>query len=135
MLQIWYQPRAAQYTADFKLTAQQLRTNKPAASYANSSWHCSSCFKSIATVQAKMHSFSHSELDTPANSDPEAIAARVQTGQDLFGRPQMQFTNDTSGDMPGYIKAHPTRFAYLISRDVMDAGFADLKLPQEPQHL
>lgn len=47
----------------------------------------------------------------------------------MFDRKQMVFAKDTSGDMPAYIKAHPTRFSYLISRDVPDARFVDVDVP------
>lgn len=129
LLQVWYQPRAVQYTAGFSLKAQKLRTSHPPNTYPNSSWHCSSCLKYVSAVQAKIRSFSHSELDTPDNNNPAAIISRVMSGKDLFNRKQMLFGKDTTGDMPAYIKAHPTRFSYLISRNVSDAGFVDVDVP------
>lgn len=126
---VWNQPKATVYTSNFKESAHQVRASQTRNIYPNSSWHCSTCFRSIAAVQTKISSFSHVELDKPSYNNPEAIVKRVQEGKDLFDREMLLFAKDESGDMPSFIAAHPTRFSYLISRDVADAGFKDLGMP------
>lgn len=125
-MQIWPQPRATLYNGPLVEKPNDLRSSVGHKLYLNSSWHCSSCFNHIAAVQKKIGSFSHSELDLPEHRDVRNIVSRVKNGLDLFNRPSQLYTRDDSGDMPHYIKQHPTRFSYLINRDAGDAGFWDI---------
>lgn len=127
-MQVWPQPRAILYNDPLQVKANEVRNSQGHKMYLNSSWHCSSCFSHISAVQKKIVSFSHSELDLPEHRDVHNIVSRVRQGIDLFNRPSQLYTKDDSGDMPQYISQHPTRFSYLISRDVGDAGFWDIGL-------
>jgi beta-1,4-mannosyl-glycoprotein beta-1,4-N-acetylglucosaminyltransferase len=108
----------------------RLRRWRERAKLANAGWHCSSCFATVAEMQTKMHSFSHQELDTPANNDARAIMSRVRTGQDLFGREDQVYDKVRAGqlDVPDYIMEQNKaagRFKHLLNRDGEDAGFED----------
>jgi hypothetical protein len=78
-------------------------------------------------VQNKLSSFSHSELDTPANHDPQAIIKKFREGKILFSGQDYHFSRDAkaAADMPEFIKLHPSRFSYLVTRNAYDAGFQD----------
>ncbi|KAF2771458.1 hypothetical protein EJ03DRAFT_342215 [Teratosphaeria nubilosa] len=93
----------------------------------NASWHCSSCLATVAEMQAKMNSFSHSPLNTESNRDGATIVERVRIGLDLFGRPTEVYDRvENNQDVPGYIKHHTQRFGYLLDRDGPNAGFTDV---------
>ncbi|KAF2217356.1 glycosyltransferase family 17 protein [Cercospora zeae-maydis SCOH1-5] len=95
----------------------------------DAAWHCSSCFATVAEMQKKMESFSHSNLNTLENKRAETILERVRTGQDLFGRPREQFEKvDQNADVPRYILSNSQRFDYMLDRDGLDAGFRDRRL-------
>lgn len=99
--------------------------------FPNASWHCSYCFKHISAIKQKIASFSHSEFDLPEHQDAHHIVHRVRAGLDIFNRTGVLFERDNSGDMPQYVREHPTRFSYMMNRDADDAGFSDIGLQEE----
>lgn len=52
----------------------------------NSSWHCSTCFSTVAETLTKMESFSHTAWNTEDNRNRQTIVQRVRQGLDLFAR-------------------------------------------------
>lgn len=125
-------PRAILYSEAMPLTATQLRSGSGAGPggdfhyHANTSWHCSYCFKHVAAFKAKLESFSHSETDIPRFKSTEHIISAVRNGLDLFDRPDITFQKQQVVDAPEYVKLHPDRFGYLLTRDTEDAGFVDV---------
>ncbi len=79
----------------------------------------------------------HQELDTKENNDVHNILQRVHDGLDLYNRskynsPGIKFMRKADKlDIPLYVQQHPTRFAYLLNRHVLDSGFIDLHKFQE----
>lgn len=96
----------------------------------DSTWHCSSCFSSIKSLQTKMGSFSHTPWNTDANRDPQTIVARVRNGTDLFGRQDEIYDRvDENMDVPQYILDHGDRFRHMLNRDGPDGAFTDYEPP------
>jgi len=54
--------------------------------FEDGSWHCSWCLPTIADVQHKIESYSHTEHNKPQFRDPEHIQAALCNGKDLFNR-------------------------------------------------
>nr|POE72444.1 beta-1,4-mannosyl-glycoprotein 4-beta-n-acetylglucosaminyltransferase [Quercus suber] len=93
----------------------------------DASWHCSSCFATVAEMKKKMSSFSHSGWNTETNRDAKTIVDRVRHGLDLFGRKEEVYDRvDKNQDLPQYILDQEQRFGYLVNRDGQNAGFSDI---------
>jgi beta-1,4-mannosyl-glycoprotein beta-1,4-N-acetylglucosaminyltransferase len=78
-------------------------------------WHLS-YFGGPEQVAAKMRSFLHQELVTDENTRPEAIAARINAGEDVWGRPGnghgLQL--GLAKDVPPPVAADPGRWAHFF---------------------
>ncbi|KAI5301179.1 hypothetical protein KEM56_001905 [Ascosphaera pollenicola] len=143
----WEHPQATFYDGAGTLPPHDLRMNyagsglftnilrrlTPVADLWNASWHCSSCFNSIAEMQTKIASFSHMAFNIPEFTDPEKLVSRVRNGQDLFARPdQIYDRTDDNSDAPRYLFENKQRFEYLLNRDPENANFGDY-FPPAPQ--
>ena len=105
---------------------ESLRMTGAQADIANASWHCSSCFKSVAEMVAKIRAFSHTEYDQPQFREPGEIVRRVRNGLDLFDRDGELYEKvDARNDIPEYLKMNMERFAFLVDRDPPNANFED----------
>jgi len=95
----------------------------------NAGWHCSSCFSTLAEMLRKMESFSHTEYNEERFRDKERIVRLVREGKDLWGRWGQWYRRvDGNQDLPGYLKGvDGERFAYMLDRDGVGAGFVDYK--------
>ena len=81
----------------------------------NSGWHLS-YFGGVEMVRRKMQSFLHQELVTPANTDPAAIAARINEGVDVWGRPEGAhgITLGAASDLPPPVAANPQAWRHFF---------------------
>jgi beta-1,4-mannosyl-glycoprotein beta-1,4-N-acetylglucosaminyltransferase len=122
-------PQDGPYAARFN--SSNVNTTK----YANSAWHCSYCFDKVALMHQKLASYSHKEHDTEVNRDVPTIVDHVRKGLSIHrgqgldlpdGKPV--FIKATIADIPDYVTKNPSRFNYLLNRDVVDAGFKDLHM-------
>lgn len=96
--------------------------------FTNSSWHCSSCFSTVAEMDYKIASFSHTEYNKPKFRDPKEIVRRVRNGLDLFDRPKEHFQRlDPVVDVPAFLKVQENaeRFKFVLDRDPENANFVD----------
>ncbi|OAA35943.1 glycosyl transferase family 17 protein [Metarhizium rileyi] len=92
----------------------------------NASWHCSSCFPTIAQLLNKMESFSHLWMNDDKYRDRDKIAESVRQGKDLWGRKKEKFLRlHENTDMPGLLLREGGRFDYMVNRDGQGAGFTD----------
>ena len=94
----------------------------------NSSWHCSSCFATLAEMLLKMKSFSHTNLNAEKFRSKERIVDHIRNGKDLWDRWFQWYSRvDNNQDLPEYLKeqAKKGRFTYMIDRDGEGAGFED----------
>lgn len=127
----WYHPQATIWQGNKTILPESLRMESPDFAIQNASWHCTSCFHTVAEFVTKIQSFSHIEYNKPEFKDPDAIVRRVRNGSDLFDRgfnyvkvPQVEL------DMPDFLRQHSDRFRYLIDRDPADANFDDYISPR-----
>jgi beta-1,4-mannosyl-glycoprotein beta-1,4-N-acetylglucosaminyltransferase len=66
----------------------------------NGGWHFS-YFGGVDSIQTKMQEFLHQELVTSENTTPEAIAAQVTSGRDIWGREhEQEFVIGAADDLP-----------------------------------
>jgi beta-1,4-mannosyl-glycoprotein beta-1,4-N-acetylglucosaminyltransferase len=81
-------------------------------------WHLS-YFGGPEQVQAKMRAFLHQEMVTPENTDPAVIAARINAGQDIWGRPDNAhgLQLGPAVDVPPPVAADPARWAHFFHPD------------------
>ncbi|RAL07889.1 glycosyl transferase family 17 protein [Aspergillus homomorphus CBS 101889] len=124
----WHHPQATVYAGpDHTILPQDLRMGSAGArDIWNASWHCSSCFASVAQLVHKIQAFSHTEYNRPEFVDPREIVRRVRNGLDLFDRDSEKYEKVTPvTDVPGYLKANADRFAFLLDRDPASANFVD----------
>ncbi|KZZ92809.1 glycosyl transferase family 17 protein [Moelleriella libera RCEF 2490] len=93
----------------------------------NSTWHCSSCFKTIDQFLDKLSSFSLIWMNDKKYRERDKIAKAVRDGKDLWGRKSETFTRiENNMDIPQPLKGiKAEKFAYMISRDEESAGFSD----------
>lgn len=122
----WNHPQATFYQGSFTIKPEDLRMGRGDWDISNSSWHCSSCFDTVAQMDDKIGSFSHTEYDRPEFRDPAEIVRRVRNGLDLFDRESEKYNKvDATVDLPQYLKDNNNRFAFLIDRDPANANFKD----------
>jgi beta-1,4-mannosyl-glycoprotein beta-1,4-N-acetylglucosaminyltransferase len=78
-------------------------------------WHLS-YFGGPEQVQAKMRAFLHQELVNDENTDPAAIAARINAGEDVWGRPDNAhgLRLGPAEDVPPPVAADPARWAHFF---------------------
>lgn len=95
-------------------------------SFANSTWHCSSCFSTVAEFQNKTASFSHVWMNNEKYRDPKRIAEAVRNGKDVWGRRADTFHKlENNRDLPDILLKEGDRFPWLIDRSQPNAGFTD----------
>lgn len=84
----------------------------------NAGWHLS-YFGGVEMVKRKMQSFLHQELVTDANTDPAAIAARINEGLDVWGREggAHGITLGPAQDLPPPIAANPQAWAHFFHEE------------------
>jgi len=122
----WWHPQATFYQGKGTIRPEDLRMGDSEADIFNSSWHCSSCFETVAQMANKITSFSHTEYDQPEFKDPAQIVRRVRNGLDLFDREDEKYDKvDSTVDLPMYLKANEERFSFMIDRDPLNANFKD----------
>jgi beta-1,4-mannosyl-glycoprotein beta-1,4-N-acetylglucosaminyltransferase len=125
----WPHPQATYYKGlDQTIRPQDLRasTYYGAHDLWDASWHCSSCFSTVAELSHKIESFSHTEYDRPEFKTASEIVRRVRNGLDLFDREKEKYEKvDSRIDVPQYIERNQERFAYLLDRDPANANFVD----------
>ncbi|KAL2375009.1 glycosyl transferase family 17 protein, variant [Blastomyces gilchristii SLH14081] len=123
----WHHPQATFYQGPEKtIKPEDLRMGGGALDLWNASWHCSSCFSTVAEMAKKLESFSHTEYNKPEFREPQEIVRRVRNGLDLFDREGQLYERVQSGyDAPQYVKANKERFSYMLDRDAENANFKD----------
>lgn len=122
----WNHPQATFYQGSSTIKPEDLRMGAGDWDISNSSWHCSSCFETVAQMDNKIGSFSHTEYDQPEFRDPAEIVRRVRNGLDLFDRESEKYTKvDSRVDLPAYLKANQKKFSFMIDRDPLNANFRD----------
>ena len=123
----WRHPQATYYQGPEKtIKPDDLRMERAGWNFWNSSWHCSSCFSTVAEMTQKIESFSHREFDKPQFKEPAEIVRRVRNGLDLFDREVNKFEKiDSNDDIPQYLKENQDRFNYILDRDPPNANFRD----------
>jgi beta-1,4-mannosyl-glycoprotein beta-1,4-N-acetylglucosaminyltransferase len=128
----WMHPQATWYDGmDKTVLPDTLRMGfegKDYWNFTNSSWHCSSCFSTVAEMDFKIASFSHTEYNKPQFRDPAEIVRRVRNGLDLFDRPEEQYNKlDPVVDIPAFlmVEENAERFKFVLDRDPENANFVD----------
>lgn len=133
----WGHPQATIWQGERTILPEALRMSwtRMEHNFPNASWHCTTCFQTVAELITKIEYFSHQEFNEPQFKDPDDIVRRVRNGTDVFERgtkydkiPQDQL------DVPEYLKQHPERFSYLVDRDPPNGNFRDY-LDGEMRHV
>jgi beta-1,4-mannosyl-glycoprotein beta-1,4-N-acetylglucosaminyltransferase len=124
--QPWPGTRAARWADVAALSPHVIRCGlgQPDAYYPvhltapNAGWHLS-YFGGPEMVKRKMESFLHQELVTATNTDPAAIAARINAGVDVWGRPEGAhgITLGEATDLPPPVVANPAAWADFFHED------------------
>ena len=142
----WMHPQATYYTGASTITPSNLRNGEGSnfvstffahyekATLRNASWHCSSCFSTMAEVRNKLSSFSHSGWNRDEFRTTESLIDKFRHGLDLFERPEEVYDRvERNFDVPNYVLQNRDSFRYLLDRDGEDASFNDLPL-EAPAH-
>lgn len=124
--QPWPGTRAARWADVRALSPHVIRCGlgQPDAHYPlhiaiqNAGWHLS-YFGGADQVEKKMRAFLHQELVTAENTTPEVIAARIQQGKDVWGRPNEGhgLTLGPAEDVPPPVAQEPGRWAHFFHKD------------------
>jgi beta-1,4-mannosyl-glycoprotein beta-1,4-N-acetylglucosaminyltransferase len=96
--------------------------------FKNASWHCSSCFSTVAEMDYKIASFSHQEFNKEKFRDPAEIVRRVRNGLDLFDRGKEKYDKqEPVYDYPEFLSRSENveRFNFMLDRDPPNANFHD----------
>lgn len=121
----WHHPQATFYAGPNEtILPEDLRMHGGMDIW-NSSWHCSSCFSTVAELVSKIKSFSHTEYDKPEFCEPREIVRRVRNGIDLFDRESEKYEKTPVTDVPNYLKQNQPKFAFLLDRDPANGNFKD----------
>jgi beta-1,4-mannosyl-glycoprotein beta-1,4-N-acetylglucosaminyltransferase len=76
-------------------------------------WHLSYT-GGIGAIQRKLREFAHVELDRPPFNQPDHIAYCLNTGADLFSRPDRQCEWVGLDQLPPYVGENAQHFAHLL---------------------
>jgi beta-1,4-mannosyl-glycoprotein beta-1,4-N-acetylglucosaminyltransferase len=126
----WHHPQATYYRGNLTLKPEDLRMGGGDKDLWNSSWHCSSCFSTVAEMATKLESFSHTEYNQPEYREPSQIVRRVRNGIDLFDREGEFYERvGRQRDVPGYVRDNWRRFDFMLDRDPANANFRDYEAP------
>ncbi|EGX96832.1 glycosyl transferase family 17 protein [Cordyceps militaris CM01] len=130
----WHHPQATYYDGPRTLTPNNLRGGRgdnflsrwrDSGRYADSGWHCSSCFDSIDLYLNKMESFSHKWMNSDQFRNRDRIADAVREGIDIWGRKGNKFERiQNNEDLPPLVR-EDARFLYLKDRSGKSAGMKD----------
>lgn len=130
----WHHPQATYYDGHRTLSPNNLRGARgdnfisrwlESGNYADSGWHCSSCFDSIELYLNKRASFSHKWMNGQNFRDRDRIAAAVRDGLDIWGRKGNNFERlQNNDDLPPLVR-DDERFLYLKDRSGKSAGMKD----------
>ncbi|TQV90149.1 glycosyl transferase family 17 protein [Cordyceps javanica] len=127
----WSGPKATFYDGPDTVLPHDLRagwgsgTNDTADMH-NASWHCSSCFSSVAEFRVKMQSYSHTEHNADRFLDREWIIDHVRSGKDLWERPGEFYDRlPYNTDVPPHILDNAAKYSYMLNRSGDNAGFLD----------
>lgn len=131
----WHHPQATFYDGPQKtLKPNDLRDGRggsflsrwrESGKYANSSWHCSSCFDSMELYLNKMASFSHKWMNGEKFRNKDHIADAVRNGVDIWDRRSSTFERiENNQDLPPLVRDDP-RYMYLKDRSGESAGMKD----------
>lgn len=124
----WHHPQATFYAGmNGTVLPEDLRMHG-GMDVSNASWHCSSCFSTVAELVTKIKSFSHTEYDKPKFCEPSEVVRRVRNGLDLFDRESEKYEKTPVTDAPQYLRENGKRFAFLLNRDPPDGNFEDYTL-------
>lgn len=131
----WPHPQATYYDGQNTVLPVNLRNGDGGfqpriwfdkATLHNASWHCSSCFDTVAEFLRKLESFSHMLLNEPRFRDRDRIVDRVRAGRDLWDRKGEEFDMiEANRDVPAFVLDNSKRFGYLVNRTGESAGFKD----------
>jgi len=124
----WWHPQATFYKGEDTVKPEELRMGWSDRDLENSSWHCSSCFSTVAEMANKIASFSHTEYNEDRFREPSEIVRRVRNGLDLFDRESETYERvDSRSDIPKYLKDNQEQFSFMIDRDPSNANFRDYR--------
>jgi len=124
----WGHPQATVWQGKRTILPEALRMSwtRMEHNFPNASWHCTTCFQTVAELITKIEYFSHQEYNEPQFKDPDEIVRRVRNGIDVFERgTKYDKLSQDQLDVPQYLKQHPERFSYLLDRDPPNANFRD----------
>lgn len=120
---VWNGTRAARWADVRALSPHVIRygLGQPDAHYPRyllmqgGGWHLS-YFGGPEQVAAKMRAFLHQELVTAESTDPAVIAARINAGEDVWGRPDNAhgLRLGPAEDVPPPVAADPARWAHFF---------------------
>ncbi|PQE04091.1 glycosyltransferase family 17 protein [Rutstroemia sp. NJR-2017a BVV2] len=138
----WAHPQATTYAGPSKtILPADLRNGEGGwrflsyfekADLANASWHCSSCFPTVAEMLNKMASFSHTRMNKEVFRNQDRMVDRVKKGLDLWDRKGEEYEILAENrDVPSWVAENKERFGYLLDRQGEDAGFVDYAVPEE----
>jgi beta-1,4-mannosyl-glycoprotein beta-1,4-N-acetylglucosaminyltransferase len=93
-------------------------------------FHCSYCVDSLASVQLKLSSFSHTEVNIDRFRNPKHIIDRFKNGKDLFDNIPNPFERSKLNEieLPRLlqISGERERFMYMLNRSSLsNVGFRD----------
>jgi len=124
----WFHPQATFFTSlSDTIRPENLRWGG-GWDFPNASWHCSSCFKTVAEMVNKIESFSHQEFNTESAKEPLEIVRRVRNGVDLFEREGENYEKVETEDLPRYLNENRGRFVWMLDRDPENANFIDIDI-------
>jgi beta-1,4-mannosyl-glycoprotein beta-1,4-N-acetylglucosaminyltransferase len=124
----WNHPQATFYQGNTTIRPEELRMGPGMRDLKNASWHCSSCLSTVAEMQQKIESFSHTEYNHARFKDPAQVVRRVRNGLDLFDRNGQDYDKvENNQDIPTYLKTHAARFPWILDRDPSNANFIDFE--------
>lgn len=80
-------------------------------------WHFS-YLGGVDGVRTKLAAAAHHELNRPEFNNEKWIEQCMETGADLFGRPQCQSYYTPMSELPEYVQKNQQRFAHLLGPEI-----------------
>lgn len=121
VLGLWHGTRAAHFSEFTNNSPSNIRRAK--GHIIRGGWHFS-YLGGVDKVLGKLNAFSHQEYNTPDFTDPERVAAAIETASDLFSRTAGRGRLLPLNALPKTVQADPARYRlYLTDQVVQEAEF------------
>ncbi|PSR97120.1 hypothetical protein BD289DRAFT_335040, partial [Coniella lustricola] len=122
----WPHPQATVFQGADTILPDDLRKQRSQDEYVfgDGGWTCHLCYASISETLAKMGEAGVIWFDGPKWKAAGRVVLRMMKGIDMYDRTHLARI-ESNPDIPPHLASNPSRYKWLLDRDVLGANFDD----------